>query len=48
MTLEAQYKKYLKENPESKLTYAEWMKWFCENLTKSLREAGLTIYKDKN
>jgi hypothetical protein len=46
MTLNAQYKKYLKDHPESKFTYEEWMKWFCENLTKSLRESGFTINKD--
>ena len=41
MTLESQYKQYLKVNPESKKTYEEWLKMFSENLLESLKKSNV-------
>lgn len=35
-TLETQYKNFLLENPESKLTFDEWKEWLGEQLKKEL------------
>ena len=42
MTLQTQYKEYLKNNPDSKLTYEEWL----DELSVSLAEAAKEEFND--
>lgn len=41
MTLEQQYKQYLKVNPDSKFTYTEWLEWFLNRLSDAFEKLHL-------
>ena len=40
-TLETQYKNFLLENPESKLTFDEWKEWLGKQLGEAIKNIKL-------
>lgn len=40
-TLETQYKNFLLENPELKLTFDEWKEWLKKQFEESLKDIKL-------
>ena len=46
-TLETQYKNFLLENPESKLTFDEWKKWLGNQIGDELKRLKIDTGKEE-
>jgi len=45
-TLETQYKNFLLDNPDSKLTFEEWKEWFGKQMVESIKNMERTFNSD--